>query len=355
MSKKIFNISTLAILIIGAVVASYVYKNLSSRPNYLELKVKKGNIQATLDINGKVVPQDSAGLGFEIGGKVTSLTHQVGDFVPAGTILANTESIDLTAAYRQAQALVQGAQANVDQYQALVKKAKEQLDSLKKNDANSSDKDAQRAQIKASEAQVEAQEANVAAALASVQIAKAQLNKTVITAPFDGVISKQDIKIGETTDSNAPVITLMSKDAFKVEVFVSQIDVRGLHAGDSAQIALDDNPEKKYTARITSIDPTETTINNSSNYKVTFNFIEAVSNLRPGVGANASVAGLTKDNIIDVPKDAILESGGQKFVYVSENGLRKQREIQTGIYGGDNRVEITAGLSAGDTIFILSK
>ena len=355
MSKKIFNLSTLAILIIGAMVASYIYKNLSERPSYSEIKVQKGNIGEVLNINGKVRPQDSADLGFEDGGKIVSLTHEVGDFVQAGTVLASSNASDLEAQYRQAQDLARSTGANLDYYEQLLKKEKKELDLLESTNASHEAKDVQRKQIRASEEQVNVQKAAVDAALEGVQNAKAQIAKTRITAPFDGVISHQDVKVGEIAQSGVPIITLISRDAFKIEAYVSEIDVKNLKVGYSAQITLDDNPGQVYNAKITAVDPAENPADNVSSYKVTLNFSDPVSNLRSGVGANAAVAIQEKSDVLVIPRNAVFESGGKKFVYVFENDSRVQKEIQTGIFGSNNQVEVTSGLNVGDTIFILNK
>lgn len=356
MNRNIFSASLIAVLVIGGIVASFLYQNMSKRPDYSTFQVEKGNIEHLLDLDGKIAPQNDAELGFERGGKITKLTQKVGNFVKSGTVLAYANAADLKAQYNQSVDLAKSSQADLDQYQELYKKEKAELDSLKKSaTANSDDKKAQRKQIEASEAQVVSQEEKVAAAFSNVENARAQIDKTIITAPFDGVVSKQDVIEGEVAQSNAPIITLSSRDSFKVEAFASEIDVRNIHSGDSAQISLDDGSGRVFDAEINSIDPTEDLINNVSNYKVTLNFRENVSDLRSGVGASVSVAAEKKNDVLLIPRDAIFEEGGKKFVYISKNGLREKKEIQTGIYGADYTVEVVSGLSVGDNIFELNK
>ena len=356
MKKNIFSASLIAVLVIGGIVASFLYENMSKRPNYSEVQVKKGDITQMLALDGKIQPQDDAQLGFEIGGKITKLTQKVGDFVKSGTVLAYANAADLKAQYNQSVALAKSSQADLDQYQELYKKAKAQLDSLKKTaSANSADKQAQKKQIEASEAQVASEEEKVAAAFSNVENARDQIDKKIITAPFDGIISKQDVEEGEVAQSNTPIITLSSRDAFKVEAYASEIDVRNIHVGDAAQIILNDGSGRFFDAEINAIDPTEDMVNNVSNYKVTLDFREAVSDLRSGVGVSVSVAAEKKNGVLLIPGDTIFEEAGKKFVYVPVGGLREKKEIQTGIYGADGTVEIVSGLSAGDSVFELTK
>jgi RND family efflux transporter MFP subunit len=352
MNKNIFSASLVAILVIGGIVANFLYQNMSKRPDYSIFQVKRGNIERLLDLDGKIAPQNDAELGFERGGKITKLTWKVGDFVKFGTVLAYANAADLKAQYNQSVDLAKSSQADLDQYQQLYKKEKAKLDSLKKTaTANSADKKAQKKQIEASEAQVVSQEEKVAAAYANVESASAQIDKTIITAPFDGIISKQDVFEGEVAQSNIAIITLSSRDSFKVEAFASEIDVRNIHVGDSAQISLDDGSGRFFDAEINSMDPAEDLIDNVSNYKVTLNFRENISDLRSGVGASVSIAAEKKNDVLLIPQDAVFEEEGKKFVYISKNGLREKKEIQTGIYGADNMAEVISGLSSGDNVF----
>lgn len=356
MNKGNYYISLVAIIVIGGITANFIYNDLSKRPNYFAYQVQKGDIEQSVSLTGSVKPQDDASLGFETGGKVEKLNYEVGDQVKAGSVLGNANSADLQARYQQALHLARSVEADLDQYQELYKKQKDVLSSLKKSaTTNSSDKKAQKNQIEASEAQVASEEEKVSAAYANVAITRAEIAKTIITAPFDGVVSAQNIRIGEVAQSNTPVITLISNNTFKIEAFVSEIDVEKLHIGDSAEITLDNDPGKIYDGKISAIDPAENTINNVSNYKVTLNFSDDVSGLRPGMGANISVAIENKKDVVVVPQNAIFEENGKTFVYVSASGIREKKEIQVGISRKEGSAEIISGLNAGDSIFVLSK
>jgi len=355
MKKSIFNASLLAILVIGGIVASFLYNNMTKRPEYSTLTVPTGNITYTLSIDGSIKPEDSADLGFEIGGTIAKLPFAVGDSVPAGAVLAYANATDLQAQYQQSQDLAASAQSELNQDRALVDKANEQLASLEHNHASSEDRDAQRADINSARSQVSAQKHNVAAAQAGAAAAKFQLDKKIITAPFAGIISHQDVKVGEVAQSNVPIITLMSGDSFKVEAYVSELDVNNFKVGDSANVALDTAPGQPYAAKITAIDPAESNINNVASYKITLNFSDQISDLRSGTGVNVSVVSQSKQNVVIIPQNAVFTNNGKNYVYASENGLRVSKEIQTGLTGNDGMVEIVSGLSAGDTIFELNK
>jgi HlyD family secretion protein len=354
MDKKIITIGAVAIIFIGAAVGSFFYKNLTERPNFSEVTVQKGNLEEVLNLNGKVKSENDADLGFEIGGRITALTHKVGDYVEKDEVLARADDESLTDGYKEEAALLKSAEANLEYYQGLLGAAKNKLTSLKKTSASSSDKDAQRNQIKASEAQVEAQEANIEASVASVQGAEAQIEKTIIRAPFSGVLAKQDVEVGEVAPSNGAILTLINKDDFKVETFASEIDAKNIKIGNEAEITLDNDAGETYSAHVTAVDPAATLQNNVSTYKVTLNFDEKTENIDSGTDANVKISAENKTDIIAIPKDAIYTENNKSFVYASRNGIREKQTVSTGIYGDNNMVEITSGLQEGDKIFKLA-
>ena len=354
MDKKIIGIGAIAIIFIGTAVGSFFYKNLTERPNFLEVDVQKGNIEEVLNLNGKVKSENDADLGFEIGGRIIALTHKVGDYIEKGEILAQANDENLTDNYKKNIALLKNAKANLEYYQELLAKEKDTLKSLKKTNANTPDKDAQKNQINASEAQVKAQEANIEAAVASVQSAEAQIEQTMIRAPFSGVLAKQDVEMGEVSPSNVAIMTLINGDDFKVEIFASEVDAGNIKIGDKAEITLDNNAGENYSAHVTAVDPAETMQNDVSTYKVTLNFDEKIENIKSGTDANTKIIVGSKTGVVMIPKDAIYTENNQKFVYISKVGLREKQKISTGIYGNNDMVEITSGLHESDKIFKLA-
>lgn len=292
MNNKIFALGVVAIVVVGIVTSWLFHFEMSKRPEVKEVQESREVGKTNLSFTGKIVPKKTADLGFEKGGRITDLKYAVGATVTEGEPLAYVNDSDLKAQYRQAQEMVQGGQSTLEQYQELVKKEKAKLSSLKKQKTgvNSADKKAQDNQIDASEAQVSAQENQISAAEDNVENIKAQIDKTVILAPFSGIITKQNVEVGETAQSNVPIITLASQSEFKIEAYVSEVDYKNLHVGDAAKIALDGrDPSQTYSAKVTGIDPAETVINNVSNYKITLEFDGMPSDLASGNGANITI------------------------------------------------------------------
>jgi len=354
MSKKIFNISVLAILVIGFIAGSYLWKSLGQRPAFSEIKAEKGNIQETISISGHVEPVQSSDLGFENGGKVIKLTHQVGDSVAAGELLAESNSEDVEAQLALANAQKSSAEATLNEDKQLVSKESYKLKSLKKTaTANSNDKKSQKEQVDAQKALVQSQVDQVTAAGDTINLINSQLEMTKIYAPFSGVISKQDAELGEVEQSNVPFMTVISNDHFQIEAYVSELDAKNIQMGDKAAITTSDGEQKSFEAQVSQVYPAENDVNNVSNYKIILDIADNVPDLKSGMTADISIATQEKSGVLLVPEKAVFEEGDKKFVYLTDGVARDKKEVGTGIYGDNAVVEITSGLNQGDNILIL--
>lgn len=356
MNRKLFATILAGMVVIGVGAGFWLVRYLSERPVYTVLPVERGTIRTAVSADGTVVPEESAALGFEQNGTIARLAYVVGDSVKKGTVLASVDASVANAQVRQAEASVRSASATLNQYQALVKQGKAKLDSLKKSSsANSADRRAERDQIDANQAQVEAQTAAVAAAEAGAEAARAQWKKTVIVAPFDGLIVKQDAKVGEVATPGEPIVTVASPGAFKPEVFVSDTDIRDIRVGATADVTLDTVSGTTFRATVTATDPAATADGSGSGYKVTLHFDGDVPAVKSGMKASADITTAIKEAVMVVPSSGVFESDGKSFVNLQRDGKTTEQAVTTGIVGADGRTEIVSGLSEGDMIFALSR
>jgi len=203
----------------------------------------------------------------------------------------------------------------------------------------------------ATAADTAAQAAQVKAAEANVLSAKAAVAKTVVTAPFSGVVSKMDIKKGEIVSANTSAIALLSKGAFEVETYVPQINVAAVSVGDKAAVTLDAyGSQAAFTAHVASIDPAETVRDGVATYKTTIAFDTTDERIRSGMTANVIVTTNNKVGAIVIPKGAITVEGGQSFVRVV--GEEAPRSVTTGVTSSLGQIEIVEGLHDGDVILL---
>ena len=201
-----------------------------------------------------------------------------------------------------------------------------------------------------------AQAAQVKSALADVENAKASLEKTIILAPFTGVVTKMDAKVGEIASPNTSEITMMSADTFQIESYVPEVNISRIKIGENAQVTLDAyGTDTYFEANVVSIDPAETIRDGVSTYKIKLQFTKKDARIKSGMTANILITILDKKNTIVVPGGVVFEQNGKKFVQIMQNKKISNKEITTGSVSALGQVEIISGLSLGDIVLLNPK
>jgi len=204
--------------------------------------------------------------------------------------------------------------------------------------------------------QINVQEAAVRAAEAQIANYNAQLAKTVIRAPFAGIVTAQDAKVGSIVTAGVKIISLISQAEFEVESFIPEADIAGLSVGNTAKFTLDAYEEDLiFDAVVSHVDPAETIIEGVPTYKVTLSLIDADERIKSGMTADLSILIEKRDNTIVVPVRAVQTKNGRKTVRLLINGAPEEREVETGLRGSDGRIEIISGIQEGDTVIVFEK
>lgn len=200
---------------------------------------------------------------------------------------------------------------------------------------------------------VEAQEAEVKGAEAGVVSARANLHKTLIIAPFDGIITKIDAKIGEVAPQNTALVHMMSVGTFQIESYVPEINIALIKSSSYAKVTLDAYGENVlFDAQVVSIDPAETIRDGVSTYKVKLQFLTTDDRIKSGMTANVSIEIFNKPNVIVVPGGVIFDKDGQKFVQVKKGDKIQEQEVTLGGVSALGQVEVVSGLSDGDLVIL---
>ncbi len=194
---------------------------------------------------------------------------------------------------------------------------------------------------------------DIASANGSLLIAENAYNNKFILAPFDGIITKVDAKVGEIASPNTPLITMMSVGTFQIESYVPEINIAKIKLDDETNVTLDAYGDSVvFKARVVSIDPAETIRDGVSTYKIKLQFEEKDDRVKSGMTANVSVNTYSKQNAIIVPGGVIFDKDGKKFVQVQEGKNILDREIVIGNISSLNQVEVVSGLKNGDMVLL---
>ncbi len=211
--------------------------------------------------------------------------------------------------------------------------------------------------------EIKAAQANALGAAASVSSAAASLSKTVITAPFDGIVTRVQYKTGESVNSAEPVITLMSDASFEIETFVSENDVPKLKIGQLAKVTLDALGDAVvFDATVSQVDLSETIKDGVVTYLTRLQFNSRDERIKSGLTTNVTVETDKRSGVIKVPQTGIIISKGKKNVKVAPPGtIAWDKEIDgksslvavtTGAIDRDGDLEVLSGLKVGDIIIV---
>lgn len=277
--------------------------------------------------------------------------------------------------YDSAAASVNAAKARVDQSQVQITDAE--------------------IRVKQSKASLEAANARVAQQKASLAQQSDQLSKTTQYATIDGVVGGPIIQVGTfavSSFSSTGLMLIADMSTINVDVKVDETDIKNISKGQKTKVKVDALGEKEIEGEVVEIAATALTRSGQSiaqtattgsqeakDFKVVIRLVnmsqEVRDSLRPGMSATAVITTDRRENIVAVPLQALVERDADqlktgngpapaaspnqnpkdkkpiKGVFAVENNKTLFKPVETGITG-ENDIEITSGLNAGQEIVI---
>ncbi|MEK7452972.1 MAG: efflux RND transporter periplasmic adaptor subunit, partial [Patescibacteria group bacterium] len=227
---------------------------------------------------------------------------------------------------------------------------------LKRAGATDEQIDAQENRVIQAEANVAQQKAIIKQTEASVVSYKSQLAKADIYAPINGIVTKQETKIGEVVALNKIVVSIISESAFEIKVNIPEADIAKVKIGNSARVTLDAyGDDLLFKGKVIAIDPAETVIEGVSTYKTTLIFEDGNSKIKSGMTANVIILTGEKKGVTALPQRAVILKNGDRFVRIIKSGDIEDRIVHTGLKGSDGMLEILDGVNEGDEVVLFFK
>ncbi len=205
---------------------------------------------------------------------------------------------------------------------------------------------------------VDSARARVRQAQAELSRAASMYNDTILTAPVDGVITKVNVKAGEMRPTTTPSITMLGLSPYRIEMFVSEVDIPKAMVSQSGSIKLDAYPDKRFPLRVGEIDTASTNKDGVPKYRIKLDFIQTKDNLKVGMTGDAEIVTGLRPDVISVPLRAVIEKeAGKKIVRVlakADDQKYEERTVTTGMEGEGGNIEVT-GVKEGETVIVLIK
>ena len=239
-------------------------------------------------------------------------------------------------------------------YHAAQQALEESIKSVNKNNASAKDSgDIAEAQYLATK-QSAGNVAGLSSLHASRELAQAKLNKTTLTSPSDGVITAINNEPGETVITSATVIEIQTTESLEITAAVPESEAMKLLKDMHATITLDAYPtDESLSAKITTIAPAAVIIEGIPTYKTTLILNSKSDHLKPGLTTNITVHAAQKDNVIAVPRRAVIDKEGKKIIrIIGDDEHISEIEVTTGLLGSDGYIEIISGINEGSRVVI---
>lgn len=184
------------------------------------------------------------------------------------------------------------------------------------------------------------------------QLASIKATKSILRAPFDGVVTKRSAEIGEFATAGEELFTVETISRVELTADVPETDVLVLISGMSAEVTFDAlQLQPAIATTVQSIDPAAVVIQGVPTFRVTLPLINAPTSLRPGITANVIVHVATKEHVLGIPRRALITKNGKEFVKIQKtDNSEEERYVTTGLAGSDGTIEITSGLADGDIV-----
>lgn len=180
-----------------------------------------------------------------------------------------------------------------------------------------------------------------------------QENKSMLTAGFDGMITKVNVEKGSIYNTVQPVIVMQDIENLKVDLSVGKYEAKDIHLGKSAWIY---NGSRKYQGTISYIAPSaEKSIDfqsSDTSLKVSIDIDEPYPQLTIGFDVDVDILLGQAKHTIKVPGEAVrTDKKGKSYVYVLQKNKIKQREIIMGLQS-ETEVEVLEGISKDDKVVL---
>lgn len=340
----------------------------ATRPKPIEVELAtiiRGTVESTV-VNtraGTVKACRRAKLAPATGGQIIKLEVKEGERVKQGQMLLEIWNSELTAKLELAQQQMLTAEKRRREACIVADNAHRQSRRMRqlvaKNFVSQERSDDADAKALARQASCDALTTDVKRAQAQIQVVQSGLERTVLTAPFAGIVARITGEIGEYATpsppgiATPPVVDLIDDTCLYVSAPMDEIDAPKLKTGQFTRITLDALPGQVFTGKIRRIAPYVTEVEKQARtVDVEVDFDEP-PNLLLLVGYSADVEAVIDrhDDVLRVPAQAIRQKN--KVLVLGADSKLEERSVETGLTNWAF-TEVINGLEAGDQVFLTS-
>jgi HlyD family secretion protein len=428
--KKILLIA-LVVVVAVALVIVMVVRQQAGYTKVLTATLVRQDLSTVISGTGQIKPKNYVNVGATAMGRITHLYVKEGERVTKGEVVAQIENVQQEAGVNGQEASISAAKTDIASYVAAEKTGEANLahaqadleqkkldwdraQALYKDgimakqdyDARKAAYDLDVASVAQAEAQLNQAKANTDSARghlhtqeATLKVNQDLLNRTIAVAPFDGIVTNEPLREGETVvegiqnTEGSTLMTLADMSIITAEVKVDETDIVSVQLGQPAEVTVDALPNKVFKGHVTLVgdqallrstgvatSQSTTGTEEAKDFKVVVTLDEPSNDLRPGLSCTAKITTAHKANVLSLPiqaltmhdpaSDVAKSKGGVQAASTPSNSTTKPNPVQgvfvvekdphgrlrakfvpvtTGITGATD-IEVLSGLTAGQEV-----
>ncbi len=318
MKKKYIVLSSLAAIL----VIYLAYRGLFVHQRVTVTTVQRGNLVTVVYATGNVSADSTATLRSEGGGIVTYVGAHEGMHVSRGAVLLKTDNSDDLLRVEQSKADLESAEIDLQNKSQNLERTQALFESRSVTQKSLDD-----AQRDVDLAKVSLQQRKIA-----LDIAKERLSKTLVAAPFSGVIISASAKLGDYLLPNGACFQMIAPTSILVEAEVDEQDFSRVRNGQKCVVAFDAYGDQRFDGYIYRIVPKTDEATKTS--KVFVKLENPPENLNVGMTATVNIISSELKNVDLLPRTAIVQLPNSSIVFEVNKGKVRKVEVKLGATDG---------------------
>jgi HlyD family secretion protein len=354
---------TFVLLLLTVAAGAGVYVLTRPEPVAVKLaEVERGTVQATVANTraGTVMACRRSRLAPATGGQVARMPVREGSRVRTGDLLIQIWNEDLEAGVRLAESEAAAAEARGEEACWLAdvaqREAERQSQLAARRMVSEDVVDRATTEARAKEAACRAARAAAQVSRDRVRVAQAERDRTLLRAPFDGVIAEVNGELGEFITPSPPgiptppAVDLIDDSCLYVSAPIDEVDAPGVRLGMPVCVSLDAFAGRRCNGRVRRIAPY--VLDREKQARTVEVEVELEEKdregLLPGYSADVEIERETREGVTRIPTEALLE-GARVLVYREDTGRLESRPVETGLSNW-RFTEVRAGLEPGERV-----
>ncbi len=307
------------------------------------IDVQRGDIHSVIRVTGKVINDRTVKMTALTNGQITKMPVRLGDSVQAGQVLTVFDTREADARLGKAEAEYSREKQAVNEYTRTLKR-------LKKVQSSGG---ATKQSVEDAQAQLRGSQSRLKVARASLEIEKIHREKIEVTAPFAGVITHKTTEVGQWLEAGTALFTLVAHEGREIEANIDAGDSSTVSVGQAVTLSLDAWPDRQWIEHIRRIAPaiSENQDKALNTFAVRISLGVEAPNLLLGQQLDADIQTETRQDVLTLPFEALIESAQGRQLAIVQNDKVKRVSVKTGLEDFTH-VEILEGITESSQIIL---